>query len=251
MRIAVAGATGTVGRHVLARAQRSGHEAVPLSRAAGVDLTQPPGPGTDLGRLLVGCDAVVDCLNVATNRTRVAQEFFTRTSRHLLEAGREAGVGHHVVLSIVGIEDVPLGYYRGKVAQEQAVRSSGHPHTILRATQFHAFPGQLLERFRVGPVVLAPAMTSAPVDEAEVAAALVELATSEPRGQTLEIGGPETLQMVDLVRRLARARGVRARVVPLRVPGAGRALRSGALVPEAPWRTGRTTWDEWLAGEAD
>ena len=247
MRVAVAGGTGTVGRHVVDELRRRGHETVVLTRSTGADVRRRE----SLAEPLAGAEAVVDCLNVATTRGRVAADFFTTTTRNLAAAGAEAGVARHVVLSIVGIDRTPTGYYRAKLAQEAAARESAVPVTILRATQFHEFPAQLLAQLRTGPVVFAPRMTSAPVAAAEVACALVDLVEQPPAAGTVELGGPERLDIADLIARLAVARGVRARVVPLRLPGAGgRAMRSGELVPDSPWRTGTQTWDEWLAEES-
>ena len=122
---------------------------------------------------------------------------------------------------------------------------------MLRATQFHEFAGQLLAQLRRGPVVPVPRMLSAPVAAAEVALALADLTEQPPDRGTVELGGPERLAMPDLVRRLARARGIRAAIVPVALPGAaGRGLRSGVLVPDDPWRTGRQTWSAWLAEQA-
>ncbi|WP_375001497.1 SDR family oxidoreductase [Aeromicrobium sp. CTD01-1L150] len=242
MRIVVAGASGVVGRHVVRTAELGGHDVVPLSRASGVDLTS----GRGLVERLEGVDAVIDCLGPISQRAGVVAEFFKTTSGHLLEAGAEAGVGHHVTLSIVGIDEVPTGYYRGKLAQERAVRGSGRPATILRATQFHEFARQMTERARLGPLVMAPRMLSAPIAAAEVAEALVDLAARPPSERTLEIGGPEQLSMVDMVRDVARSDGLRAVVLPVPLPGGGPAARSGALVPRDPWRVGRQRFEEWL-----
>lgn len=242
MKIAIAGATGVVGRHVADAAAAQGHDVVPLARSLGVDVLT----GDGLAARLEGVDAVVDCLNVATTRKRPAVDFFTTTTDNLLAAGERAGVGHHVLLSIVGIDKVPFGYYDGKVAQERRVRDSGRPATMLRATQFHEFAEQMLERAKVGPLVVAPKMLSAPVAAREVGAALVELAAGAPQAETLEIGGPERLEMSDLVARVAKARRA-GKVVATRLPGAaGKAMTAGHLVPSSPWRTGTQTWDDWF-----
>jgi uncharacterized protein YbjT (DUF2867 family) len=247
MRVAVAGSSGEVGRRVVHELAVNGHDVVPLARSAGVDVLR----ATDLARHLAGVDALIDCLGIVTTRTRTAVAFFTESTRRLLEAERAAGVGHHVLLSIVGIDEVPLGYYRAKVEQERAAKAAGHPLTIVRATQFHEFARQMLNRGRHGPVVLAPKMVSAPIAAAEVAQALAELAVAPPAGETLELGGPQTLQMADLIARVAGADAVRARVIPIRLPGAaGRGLMSGALVPNSPWRTGVQTFDQWLQVQA-
>ncbi|HKY58147.1 MAG TPA: NAD(P)H-binding protein [Aeromicrobium sp.] len=243
MRIAVAGATGVVGRHVVTELGRRGHDVVPLSRSHGVDVTQFDG----LADRLAGADAVIDTLGIATTRRRPATAFFTTTTRNLLEAEGLAGVGRHVLLSIVGIDGSGFGYYRAKVAQEDVARTLDTSTIILRATQFHEFAEQMLERAKVGPVVVVPHMRSATVAAAEVAAALVDLAEN-PRPGTVEMGGPEKHDMPDLVRRVAEARGVHVRVVAVKVPGAaGRAMTDGSLIPRHPWRTGTQTFSDWLA----
>ncbi|MFC6258469.1 SDR family oxidoreductase, partial [Kocuria oceani] len=157
MRIAVAGGTGVVGRHVVETARGRGHEVVVLARSQGVDLST--GAGLDLA----GVQAVVDVTSIRTTSGRSATRFFTEVTRHLLAAERAAGVGHHLVLSIVGLDDAPYGYYAGKAAQERLVQAGEVPWTLLRATQFHEFAGQVHERMRLGPVALVPAMRSQPI----------------------------------------------------------------------------------------
>lgn len=247
--IAVAGATGTVGRHVVAVLRARGHGVVELSRARGVDLRRPAGaPIADVAALLQDCSAVIDCLNVATMARRESIAGFTSTTATLLAAGRAAEVPHHVALSIVGIDRAPTAYYAGKRAQERLVAAHGGAATILRATQFHEFAGQMAPALRRGPVLLAPCMRLAPVAASEVAEALVDLATGTPPSavggpRRLEMGGPVVHRFPDLVRRL----GLPGRVVPIPYPGRGaRAVAGGALLPHSPWRTGRETFEEWL-----
>ncbi|MDE9365396.1 NAD(P)H-binding protein [Luteipulveratus sp. YIM 133132] len=247
MRVAVAGATGKVGAHVVAELGRGGYEVVRLSRTDGVDLTT----GDGLADRLAGADAVIDCLSVVTTRRRAAVSFFETTTRTLLDAERAAGVGHHVVLSIVGADRVQYGYYEGKVAQERLVRESGRPYTILRATQFHEFAEQLLERFVIGRLALVPRGRSAPVAATEVATALVELAADTPRAEHLELTGPGEHDLADMVQQLVAVRRLPTRAYGLRLPGAGaRAMREGALLSEHPWRVGTQTYDEWLRERA-
>lgn len=243
MKIAVAGATGAVGSYVVTELERTGHAVVPLARATGVDLTT----GTGLAERLAGVDALIDCISITSMKAKESRDFFTTTSATMLEAERAAGVGHHVVLSIVGIDKVPTGYYQGKVAQEQVVRESGQPYTIVRATQFHEFAEQMLERGKVGPFLLAPKMLSAPVAAAEVAEALVELAVGEPRNATLELTGPEQLDMVDMIKAVAKDRGVTSPIikVPMGFGAVAKAVRDGALVSTRAWRVGRQTFQEW------
>ena len=233
-----------MGRPVVAAAEAAGHQVTVLSRSHGVDLTT----GRGLDAALDGVAAVIDVTNRTTTKRRVAVEFFETASTHLLEAGQRAGVAHHVVLSIVGVDRVDLGYYAGKRRQEEVVLGSSRPVTVLRATQFHEFAEQLVER-GPGRLVLAPRMRSQPIAAVEVADALVALAAGPPMGRAPELAGPEPREMSDLVRLVVRARGVRRVVLPLRVPGAaGRAMARGALLPTATGPRGRQTFEQWLAG---
>jgi uncharacterized protein YbjT (DUF2867 family) len=246
MRVAVAGGTGVVGRHVTDRLREAGHSPVVLSRSRGVDLTS----GAGLDAALSGADAVIDVSNVTTTRASVAREFFTSTTRELLAAGRRAGVTHHVALSIIGVDRVDLGYYAGKRAQEDAVLGpdTNGAGTVLRAAQFHEFAGQVLDRTR-GPIAVVPRMRTQPLAAREVAAALVELAAGPPVGMAPELAGPEEHELVDLARRILAARGQRRLILNPRLPGAaGRALADGALLPAGPAQHGQQTFDQWLTG---
>lgn len=242
MRIAVAGGTGVVGRRVVETLTEQGHEPVVLARSLGVDVAT----GAGLSDALAGATAVIDVSNAATLRRRTSVQFFTNSSTNLLAAGERAGVQHHVALSIVGIDRVDTGYYAGKRRQEDVVLAGPLPASVLRATQFHEFAGQLLSRTpgRFAPV---PQMLVQPVAAHEVAAALVQLATGEAAGRAPDLGGPKVHQLVDLARRLLQARGEQRRVVPLRLPGAAaRQMRLGGLLPGTRAQLGTQTFDEWL-----
>ena len=249
MRIAVAGGTGLVGRLVVEEVRAAGHTPVVLARSTGVDLTT----GAGLDEALDGVDAVVDVSNVTTTSRARSVAFFEAATGNLLAAGARAGVAHHVALSIVGVDRVGLGYYRGKLAQEALVLGSGASGgvagSVLRATQFHEFASQMLARG--GPFALAPRMLTQPVAAREVAVALAELAAGEPVGLAPDLAGPERQQMSDMVRRLQRARGGRRPVLPVRFPGAtGKAMLQGGLLPTGPGPRGSRTFDEWLAADA-
>ncbi|MGK5684250.1 SDR family oxidoreductase [Actinoplanes sp. URMC 104] len=235
MNIAVAGGTGWVGRLVVEQARARGHEVVVISRSTGVDLTT----GEGLDDALRGVDVVVDVTNVETLSRKASVAFFETTTRTLLAAEERAGVRHHVVLSIVGVDRVDSGYYEGKRRQERLALDGPIPATVLRATQFHEFAAQLLDRVP-GPVKLVPAMLSRPVAASEVAAELVRLAEGPARGLATDLAGPEVLEVPAMVRRLAR------RGLVLSVP-AGRAMAHGGLLPEGDFHRGEITFDEWLA----
>lgn len=242
MRVAVAGGTGAVGRHVVAALAARGDEPVVLARSTGVDLAT----GHGLDAALDGCAAVVDVATLHTVRAATAVAWFERATGTLVAAARRAGVGHLVLLSIVGVDDVDLGYYVGKRAQERVVRTGGVPWTVVRATQFHEFPGQLLAAQR-GPVAFVPSMLSSTVAASEVGEHLAGLAGAAAQGSATAVRGPQTHRMPDLARRLVAATGGRRLVVPLRAPGAtGRRLRAGALVPGEPCVRGVQTFEEHL-----
>ncbi|MFF2274616.1 SDR family oxidoreductase [Agromyces sp. NPDC058126] len=244
MRIAVAGGTGTVGRHVVDVARERGHEVVVLARSAGVDLIS----GEGLAEALAGVDAVVDTANIMSIDRETAERFFTTSSLTLLAAEARAGVGHHVLLSIVGIDEVPYAYYEAKLAQERVVEQGQVPWTILRATQFHEFAGQMAGRMRVAGVQLAPRMRTQPVAAREVGERLVELAEHPAAGRAGELAGPREEQLSEMVRRLARAEGRRGPVLSIALPMKGmREMRHGAVLPGPHARLGRQSFDEWLA----
>ena len=182
-RLAVAGGTGLTGRLVTDAARAAGWEPVVLARSTGVDLMT----GAGLEAALSGVDAVIDVINVATQRRRTAVEFFGTATTTLLRAEERAGVRHHVTLSIVGIDRVDTGYYAGKLRQEEVVARGEVPWTILRSTQFHEFAGMLLDLLP-GPVAVVPNLLSQPVAAREVARHLVALAggplTVTPRRTT-------------------------------------------------------------------
>ena len=242
-RVAVAGGTGMVGRMVVERLHATGHVPIVLARSQRVDVRT----GAGLDDALAGVSAIVDVTNVTTTRRSKALAFFGAGTRNLLDAAVRAGVVHHVVLSIVGCDRVDLGYYEGKRRQEELALAGPVPATVLRATQFHEFPAQLLARVP-GPLVLAPRMRTQPVAAAEVAAELARLAVGPAVGQAPELAGPEVHEMPDLVRQVLRATGRRRPAVPVRIPGAvGKAMATGALLPTGDGPRGRQTFAEWLA----
>lgn len=247
MRIAVAGGTGTTGRRVVDHVRDAGHEAVVLSRSAGIDLTAH---STALDDALTGAAAVIDASNVTTLSRSASERFFGAVTRTLLDAESRLGVGHHVALSIVGSDRVDTGYYAGKRLQEKLIRESDVPWTVVRATQFHEFTDQTLAMTR-GPIAVVPVMRSQPIAVDEVAAFLVEVAAAGPRRAVVEIAGPAPESQVGLARQVLRARGSRRLVLPVRLPGsAGRGMASGALLPTGDVRRGEQDFASWLAETA-
>lgn len=241
-RVAVAGGTGVVGRHVVAALVAAGAEPVVLARSAGVDLVT----GQGLDSAMRGVSAVIDVSNVSTQRQQTSIDFFTATTTRLLEAGARSGVRHHVALSIVGVDRVDSGYYAGKRVQEELVLAGPVPATVLRATQFHEFVEQVLALAR-GPVAPVPVMRVQPVAAREVAAMLADLVLQPAAGLVPELAGPQEHALPDLARRVLRARGQRRFVLPLRGPvPVSRAVAGGALLPAGPGPRGNQTFDAWL-----
>jgi uncharacterized protein YbjT (DUF2867 family) len=242
--VLVTGATGTLGRPTVDRLRAAGHDVRALSRRSG--------PGLVTGDLLTGAgiEAAVTGSGTVVHLATGYRRKDAVIAQTLLDAARQAGVAHVVLISIVGIDHIPLGYYRDKVEIERLVTESGVPHTILRATQFHTLVEQLLSAQRRLPVLLAPSFDVQSIDPEEVADRLVELASSAPAGRVPDIGGPAVRPLPELARVWAAARGSRRRVVPTRLPGkvfAG--YRAGHnLVPGAPY--GRGTFEEYLARSA-
>jgi len=228
MRIAIVGGTGTLGRHVTDELAGRGHETRVLSRSGAYPVDLRTGAG--LAAALDGCAAVVD----ASNSQKNAAEVLVEGSRRLLAAEATAGVGHHVGVSIVGCDQVPIGYYRVKTEQEAVVTGGPVPWTIVAATQFHELVAAALAaagRWHVLPVPRAQLQTVAARDVARV---LADVAAATPARARLQVAGPQILTVRELALIWREVTGTSAVLVPLPVPGRlGRALRSGALTAGA------------------
>ncbi|MFI8008021.1 SDR family oxidoreductase [Streptomyces sp. NPDC086010] len=243
MRVAVAGGTGLVGRYVVEELESAGQEAVVLARSRGVDLLT----GTGLDEAVEGVESVIDVSNLTTTSAKKSIAFFEPATHNLLRAGERAGVRHHVVLSVVGVDRVGLGYYKGKLRQEELVKDGPLPWTVLRATQLHEFAQQTLGQVP-GPVAVVPRMRTQPVAAKEVAQHLVRLALAAPLGATTELAGPQIEQLVDMARRLLRAQGRSRLVLPVPLPGAtGAAMRGDGQLPTGPHARGEQTFEAWLS----
>ena len=243
MEIAIVGGTGLLGRRVADELRARGHEVRVLSRGAPeyqVDLTT----GAGLDKALDGCEVVIDASN---NSSRSAAATLVDGTRRLLAAGQWAGVAHHVCVSIIGCELVPLGYFLAKAEQEDLVKRGTVPWTIVRATQFHEYVAALVgagARWRALPV---PRALVQPVACAEVARAVADAAEQAPRHGQVSVAGPEVATARDLAWRWRRATGKRALLVQVPLPGRlGRALRDGALTDGHPDVRGSMTFAAWL-----
>jgi uncharacterized protein YbjT (DUF2867 family) len=241
--LAVAGGTGLVGRHTVEAVRRVGHDAVVLARSVGVDLTT----GAGLAAALDGVDAVIDATNTAGVDTNQVRAFFATVTSHLLAAEHDAGVRHHVVLSIVGLDRLPdHGHYAGKRAQEHLALSGPVPASVVRATQFFDFAAQMVNWTRRGRSAALPPLLLQPVAVTDVAHVLVEVAAGEPVNGIGELAGPETQDLVDMARRTLAARGESLRLVPTWRGRYGVELAGEVLLPGPHARIAPTTFDTWL-----
>jgi uncharacterized protein YbjT (DUF2867 family) len=257
MDVLVVGGTGAAGHAAVEALVKRGHTVRALSRSGRTDVAGATGYRADLStgegleEAMRGADAVVDTFNVATQSYEVARTAFVGTTERLLAAEAEAGVRHHVLLSIVAIDGSSFAYYRAKEQQEQAVLGGSVPYTILRTTQFHEFAGQLAARMKFGPLVAVPTIVTRPVAVSEVGQALADAVEAGPSGRAPDLFGPEVERLPDMARRTLEARGVRAVVVPLPLPGkVGAMMRSGSMGGNGVGRQGNQTFDEWLRGES-
>ena len=243
VKIAVAGGTGLAGRHTVEAVRRAGHDLVVLARSVGVDLTTAAG----LAAALDGVDAVIDATTTPSLDTNQVRAFFATVTSHLLAAEHDAGVRHHVALSIVGLDRLPDdGHYAGKRAQERLALSGPIPATIVRTTQFFDYAAQMLNGTRRGQSAALPPLLLQPVAVTDVADVLVEVAVGEPVNGIGELAGPETQDLVDMARRTLAARGESLRLMPTWRGRYGVALAGEVLLPGPDARIASTTFDDWL-----
>jgi uncharacterized protein YbjT (DUF2867 family) len=245
MRIAVIGGTGTVGRPTVRALREAGHDVVVGARSAGVDVLT----GEGLDEALAGVEAVVDVTNPWATTPEEAREVFGGATERLLEAGRRAGVGHHVLLSIMGIDRVTgNAHYAGKRRQEELVEAAPEG-TVVRATQFHEFAEMVVDwTLRDGGAQVAPLLLQ-PVAAADVGEVLAEVAAGSPQGRAPDLAGPGPEDLVDMARRVLAARGREVRLVPTWRSGVfGIEMAGEVLLPEEGARLAPTTFDAWLAG---
>jgi uncharacterized protein YbjT (DUF2867 family) len=176
------------------------------------------------------------------------EEFFAAVTSHLLTAEQEAGVNHHVLLSIVGIDRVPGNpHYVGKRRPEELVKAAPIPTTIVRATQFYEFPGQVLDWTRQNGRAELPPLLMQPIDIGDLAQVLADVATDPPQDRTIEFAGPETQDLIDMVRRLTARRDESFQLVPTWHAIFSAEMAGDVLLPGSEARIGSTTFEQWLA----
>jgi uncharacterized protein YbjT (DUF2867 family) len=249
MKIVVIGGTGLIGSKTVKILKTRGHEVIAASPNTGINTIT----GEGLGEALKGAAVVIDLANSPSFEDKAVLDFFQTSGRNLMAAEVEAGVRHHVALSVVGTDRLQQsGYFRGKLAQEELIKASPIPYTIVRSTQFFEFLGGIAHSAGAGDrVSLSPASIQ-PIASDEVAAFTAETALAEPAGGTIEIAGPERVKLSDLVARYFKATDDAREVVSdANALYFGAALNDGSLVPAdvaAPGlRLGKIGFDQWFA----
>ena len=244
MKIVVIGGTGLIGSKLVNILRERGHDALAAAPSTGVNSITREG----LAQAMDGADIVVDVANAPSWEDQAVLDFFETSSRNLLAAEADAGVRHHVALSIVGCERLPEnGYFRAKVAQENLIKASGIPYTILRATQFFEFVGGIAQAATVGEEIgLSPALIQ-PLASDDVVAALTEVTLATPVNGTVEVAGPEAMPLDELVRRFLRATQDARKVVPdVHARYFGSVLDDQSLTPGKNPRLGAIRFKDWL-----
>jgi uncharacterized protein YbjT (DUF2867 family) len=247
MKIVVIGGTGLIGSKVVDKLRQFGHDVLAASPNSGVNTIT----GEGLSEALAGANVVVDVANSPSFEDAAVLQFFQTSGRNLLAAEAEAGVGHHVALSVVGADRArDSGYMRAKVAQENLVKESSIPYTILRSTQFFEFMERIGESGFDGESVRVSPARVQPILSDDVVAVLAEVAIGAPANATIEVGGPERLPLDEFVRRaMNAAQDARPVVADARAPYFGAVLDDRTLTPAEDAMVGTTRFEEWLAAK--
>jgi uncharacterized protein YbjT (DUF2867 family) len=245
MKIIVIGGSGRIGSRVVNQLREQGHEAVAASPNSGVNTLS----GQGLSEALKGARVVVDVSDSPSWEDAAVMNFFETSTRNILASEAAAGVGHHVALSVVGSDRmVESGYFRAKIAQENLIKGSSVPHSIVRATQFYEFFKGIADFSTDGNKVRVPNVLIQPMAADDVASAVVRTALGAPVNGTIEVGGPEKFRLDEFIRRgLAALKDPREVVADPNARYYGIAVKERTLVPEDGARLGKIRFDDWLA----
>jgi uncharacterized protein YbjT (DUF2867 family) len=244
IKIVVIGGSGLIGTRLVNHLRQHGHEVVAASPSAGVNTIT----GEGLEKALSGAQVVVDVSNAPSWEDKAVLEFFETSARNLSAAEAAAGVVHHVALSVVGTERLlASGYFRAKMAQEELIKASKVPYTIVRATQFFEFIGGVAQFSTVGQTVHLPAALWQPMAADDVASALAEIALESPVNGIIEVAGPERAGLDELVGRfLAATKDPRQVITDPDARYYGVAIEDRSLTPGVDPRIGATFFEDWL-----
>jgi len=244
MKIVVIGGSGLIGSRIVPKLREQGHEAIAASPNSGVNTIT----GEGLAEALKGASVVVDVSNAPAWEDAAVMKFFETSTRNLLDNETAAGVGHHVALSVVGTDRMlTSGYFRAKIAQENLIKSSSIPYSIVRATQFFEFVKGISDIFTDGDKVRLPHVLFQPMAADDVASAVGKVAMGAPVNGTVEVGGPEKFPLDDLVRQtLAAWKDPREVVADPHATYYGVEVSERTLVPDDGAQLGQTRFADWL-----
>lgn len=245
MKIVVIGGTGLIGTKLVTKLRQHGHEVVAASPSSGVNTVT----GEGVAQALAGAQVVVDVSNAPSWEDDAVLAFFETSGRNLLAAEAAAGVGHHVALSVVGTDRLlASGYFRAKMAQENLIKASPIPYTIVRATQFFEFVGSIAQLATEGQTVRVPPVLMQPIAAEDVAAVLADVALAEPLNGTFEVTGPEPIRQDHLVRQFLNATGdARTVVTDSKALYYGLTVNDQSLIPGDNPRLGTIRFEDWLS----
>jgi uncharacterized protein YbjT (DUF2867 family) len=249
MKIVVIGGTGLIGSKLVRKLGEHGHEAVAAAPNTGVDTLT----GEGLAEVVTGASVVIDVSNSPSFEDSAVLEFFRTSTGNLLAAEEKAGVGHHVALSVVGTGRRPdIGYFRAKIAQEQLIKDSGIPFSIVHATQFFEFARRIADGATDGDAVRMPPVAFQPIAGEEVAQAVGRTAAGAPLNGSIEIAGPERFRMDEFFRDALTAWGdTRTVVTDPHAHYFGAELNEPDLVPGDGATLGEITYADWLKASTD
>ena len=248
MKIVVIGGTGLIGTKVVKKLRDKGHEVVAASPSKGINSVT----GEGLAQALAGAQVVVDVANAPSWEDKAVLEFFETSGRNLLAAEAAAGVGHHVALSVVGTDRLlASGYFRAKMAQENLIKTSPIPYTIVRATQFFEFVSGIAQSATEGQTVRLPPVLMQPIAADDVAAVMADVALAKPLNGMFDLAGPEPIRQDDLVRQFLNAtRDARTVITDSKALYYGIAVNDQSLTPGDNPRLGPTRFADWLSRNA-
>lgn len=244
MKIVIIGGTGLIGTKTVARLAAQGHDVIPASPNTGINTIT----GDGLAEALEGAEVVIDLANSPSFEDAAVMEFFQTSGRNLLTATKAAGIRHHIALSVVGTDQLQgSGYFRAKKAQEDLIRASGIPFTIVHSTQFFEFVSGIANAGTIGNDVRLSTAFIQPISSDDVADAMAAFALGKPMNGIAEIAGPDRFRMHELVAKYLRAmQDPRTVIADPKAPYFGVELSEKALVPDSDARLGTNRFEDWL-----
>lgn len=249
MKIVIIGGTGLIGSQLVNQLRQNNHEIIAASPSSGVNTLT----GEGVKEVLADADVVIDVSNSPSFEATAVMNFFKTSNENLLTAAKQAGVKHHIALSVVGTGQLQAsGYFRAKQVQEDMIQSSGIPYTIVHATQFFEFASGIVQMSTADGIITVPAADIQPIASKDVVSFLAGTALRQPVNSILEIGGPEKFDMRDWIAQYVKATGKELQVVSdVNALYSGAPLEKDTLTPQSSVYSGASRYSEWIADPAN